>query len=317
MRNGLSALLGLALLLLPAVGRAMELPPALQQGDLAAWSERVDWPEGCQPEAMPPSPLKVARLDGNDWLLLAACESYAYQLRYRAWRVRGDDAGILTALPLLFPFRIVWQDQATLAWRPELVGLADVDGDSLTLTTKARGLGDCGERIVWDLSQPLPVALDYRSQPDCPDAPSEADADPNNWPAVAGTWLKAHRPADRSWQAAQTLARLQADSPQLAWLAGSLVAAEAGCDGATDRWVLGLDDGQEPPEISLFAAASGERIGPFPVDSERQDGLCGIDATLSVETGQRCPVLKIDDGRCDALRISRDPDQLRWTVERN
>jgi hypothetical protein len=281
--------------------------------EVAAWSARLDWPEDCRPEAMP-EPIALSALPGGDRLLLATCRLYAYQAGYRAWRLAGAEAA---PLPLLFPFLVEHDGQATLAWRPELVGLADVEGDRLTLLTKARGIGDCGEAIAWDLSEPLPVATAYRSRPDCPDRPVEADTDPATWPALPEAWLAGHRPADRSRAAVEALARLSAQAPELAWLAGSLVEADLDCDGVREPWALGLDAYDTPPSVSLLAGGEAPAAGPIPLDPGRQIGLCGPDLATRLENGGGCPTLVIEDGLCDALRLTYEPAAGLWRAERN
>ncbi len=330
MRALLAALVASCLLAIPSAlpARAAEPDAGLEAGRLVALGAAVVWPEDCRPEAMPPDAMSLLPLGhgaGGDRLLLATCALHAYQASYRAWRVRETAGGGLEAVPLLFP-QLLPQDGGdgpgarTLAWRADLAGLAELDGARLTLVTKARGLGDCGEVASWDLSQPLPVAVAYRSRPDCPEAPEAADADWRRWPALDGAWLRERRPADRSWAAARALAALHAGAPDLAWLAAGLVESDATCSGQRETWALGLDPLAQPPALSL-RSTGGQALGPIPVDSGQQVALCGLDARLSLESPGRCPArgptLAIDDGLCDRLRLTWDPTSGDWLAGRN
>lgn len=304
-----------------AAGPAPAQDGAATQDEAAAWREAIDWPDDCRPGGAPPEVLSVTPLGDGERLLLVTCALHAYQTTSRAWRLRAGPSGKPEALPLLFPFLATHEEQATLGWRAELVGLPSVEGDRLTLVTKARGLGDCGEAAVWDLSEPLPVAVRYHSRRDCPSPPQPGDADWTRWPALSPDWLRAHRPAERGRAAAEALAALAARAPDLAWLAGTRVEADLDCDGAAEPWALGLDPWSAPPAVTLVAATAAPRAGPIPVDPTQQLGLCGIDLAAEAEPAPaaegQCPSLAIYDGLCDALRLTRNPRAAEWRAERN
>lgn len=56
----------------------------------------------------------------------------------------------------------------------------------------------------------------------------------------------------------------------------------------------------------------------FPIQHNRQEGLCGPNVTISqIDMDKQCPVLRLDDGLCDAFFISWDETQKYYTWERN
>ena len=115
------------------------------------------------------------------------------------------------------------------------------------------------------------------------------------------------------------------DDPAITWRTAQSLALDMNCDGVVDKVVFGVDsrpnirrgavgwiDGRE-------ADAPTRLVVSVPIDDETQFALCHDSVTLekSAKNAGACPVLRVDDGRCDTLYLWRDTTADKWVLDRN
>ena len=110
-----------------------------------------------------------------------------------------------------------------------------------------------------------------------------------------------------------------------AWQRARSLKIDINCDGRMDRAVFGLQGTGTARRAGIgwvdgdAAGRAPEIIIKVPVNGQAQVALCGPPVSLesiSLKPGG-CPVLRVDDGMCDALFIHRDRKKAAWVVERN
>ncbi len=110
--------------------------------------------------------------------------------------------------------------------------------------------------------------------------------------------------------------------PNVIWNTDTTIFMDINCDGIKDQAIFGLS-GKDETQKAAIGWVDGKTIGlgpqfifAVPVGGITQYALCGTDVDLQVLPGA-CPVLRVDDGRCDALFVYRDRKHADWVLERN
>lgn len=91
------------------------------------------------------------------------------------------------------------------------------------------------------------------------------------------------------------------------------------CDGRILQARIGLIP-QTPPEgeqVRAFLTVDDSQL-EWPIGAKRQDAVCSADLTLSVTADPQksgCPMIKVDDGLCDSIRVRWNPaaDTFEWS----
>jgi len=113
--------------------------------------------------------------------------------------------------------------------------------------------------------------------------------------------------------------------PNIIWDTDTTVFLDFNCDGAKDQAIFGLSGKSKTQEGAVgWIDGKTTGLGPqfifaVPVGGLTQYALCGTDVRLEVVTGEKgaCPVLRVDDGKCDALFVHHDAKRGAWVLNRN
>ena len=103
-------------------------------------------------------------------------------------------------------------------------------------------------------------------------------------------------------------------------LASEPILMDLDCDSVADE-VMSLPVEDNQISIIYYPGTRDERMlaVQIPVADNRQDALCSrwLDLEKVVTDGKKCPILRIDDGFCDAMFVSRDTATNQWLIDRN
>jgi len=120
-----------------------------------------------------------------------------------------------------------------------------------------------------------------------------------------------------------------ASEPLLDWDYRAAVRIDLDCDGDEDQVVPGIrmDALGGGVTIGILDSDSEQEPDPIwdlPVDSALQSGICAVPVALKPLQGKvsgdgesSCPILRIDDGQCDAVFLSRRSPDGSYSVSRN
>lgn len=111
-------------------------------------------------------------------------------------------------------------------------------------------------------------------------------------------------------------------APAVSWRSETAVELDLTCDGTPETVVAGTRAGPHEVAVVIAVQRDGTRepVISLPVDSQRQIGVCGAGVRLEqgpATTAAACPALRIDDGLCDAVFLSREGPEGGYTAERN
>ncbi|HEX2203975.1 MAG TPA: DUF1176 domain-containing protein [Longimicrobium sp.] len=160
------------------------LPPAT---DRAAWYARARWTEGCEREhremsRSEASGVRVHPLGGERYLVEAECFLAAYQARYN-FVLYDASAAPPRATLLRFPEHDGerWLVEDGIAGEPAV----DTARGELSVFSKSRGLGDCGQVVRYAFAGGAPKLVEVRAR-DCGLPPEEGEEipPPGAWPLV-------------------------------------------------------------------------------------------------------------------------------------
>jgi uncharacterized protein len=156
---------------------------------------RLGWPDACEasfqdlasPQGQDRKNLGTGveshALGDGRTLYCVQCDLAAYQATYVALlQDKPDGPGTL----LRFPQYDREGAKVTRTESPDLVGLLDFDAKTgeLTVSYKARGIGDCGSLVRYAFpAAGAPKVVEARVKA-CSDHPRERDADTSTWPLV-------------------------------------------------------------------------------------------------------------------------------------
>jgi hypothetical protein len=159
--------------------------------DRARWRARLRWPDACEAEHVLAAKIlesadgrvRAFPLEPGRTLVEVACARGAYQdsLRYYLWdETRAPGEATALSVPTLEPLDDEWEPVERL----EAAGESSFDARqrTLTLLTRARGLGDCGSQARYRVQARKLVLLELRGRP-CDDGPESAPP-PSRWPRV-------------------------------------------------------------------------------------------------------------------------------------
>lgn len=149
--------------------------------DRVDWYERLHWPTDDCPSASPdPERSGVVELSADGRYVQIQCERWAYQGTSLVYR-RSPNGFVLLSFPQYesdAPGKRERYLSAVLTG--EIVGIGN-GGRTLRVLRKYRGLGDCGQYVVYriDSSQVRLKTLRVR---ECPDVMQPAFPPPERWP---------------------------------------------------------------------------------------------------------------------------------------
>jgi hypothetical protein len=256
----------------------------------------------------------IAPVSAGVWVALVTCEHHAYQATDVALRLERRDGDWLQTL-LAFP---TWRESEGtpwpyLAYHPWLTGWADLaDGGRVSLHYKGRGVGDCGEGIVYDVSAPVVRVVEYRAKFEC----DGEYVDPGDWPAVPQPVLEAYAPAVADRRAGALLSAVILRWPRADWMGHAIARGDLTGDGREEQWVGGYSRDWDTKETTYHLVMEEDgrlRSWDLPVASDEQTSLCFPAATLGFESPD---VLAIDDGGCDRVRVGWDASKSTITLTR-
>jgi|GEM_PF-5746561 len=257
----------------------------------------------------------VDRIAEDVWIVTAQCEHHAYQSTDVAVRVE-QRGGTVTAAVLAFPG---WREGAETPWphiayQPWLTGLpGDIADGRLVLHYRGRGIGDCGELITYDLTEPVVRIAEYRAKVAC-----DGDwVEPETWPPVPPQVLKDHAPAVTDRRAGALLGAAILRWPRADWMGHAIARGDLTGDGREEQWLGGnsRDWETEKTTYHLVMEEGGRlRSWDIPVDPDLRIALCFPAAVPAFEAPGR---LTVSDGGCDRLRITWDAAADTIVVDRN
>lgn len=257
----------------------------------------------------------IGALSETSWIAIALCEHHAYQSTEVALRVEARD-GSMTSSVMAFP---LWREGEETLWpyigyQPWLTGLAgELAEGRISLVYKGRGVGDCGERVTFDLRAPVARIVEYRAKFECDGNWIE----PEEWPAVPQQVLDDYAPAFTDRRAGDLLSAVILRWPWADWMGHAIVRGDLDGDGVEEQWIGGHSRNwdTEQSRYHLVREQAGElRAWDFPVATDAQTALCQPAASLALEAPG---VLAIDDGLCDRLRVGWDREQNTISISRN
>lgn len=284
--------------------------------------ERIPMTEPCRVsrEEMgvgPEDNLWVDPLTEDSAILFVTCEVHAYQVTeevIRLDRMPGSDgasgsdsaSGAIEATLLAFPSyrEREGSPEPYLGSRPVLVGLSgELMGSRLRLFNKARGIGDCGDLIDYDLAGPIVRIERYLGKHAC----DGVGDDPETWPPVESFVLNAFAPAVTDRRFARLLHAAMLRLPRVDWLTHGLVRGDLNGDGREEQWVGGYsrDWEKELTSYHLVMEQDGElRLWDIPTELDVPGALCQpiVDLTLWEEGRQ----ILLESRICPPLRIAWD-----------
>lgn len=265
-------------------------------------------------QAAPDENVWVSPLGEGTWVAVALCEHHAYQATEVALRIEQQD-GALTSTLLAFP---TWRESeqtpwAYIAYQPWLTGLAgEVTDGKIALFYKGRGIGDCGEQVVYDLTAPVVRIEEYRAKFEC----DGEWVEPDSWPLVPQQVLDDHTPAVTDRDAGALLSAVMLRWPRVDWMGHAIVRGDLDADSLEEQWIGGYSrnwDTERTWYHLVRAEGDALRSWDIPVATDTQFSLCQPAATLEFESAA---VLAIDDGLCDRLRVGWDATSDTITLDR-
>lgn len=266
-------------------------------------------------QAEPTDNVWIGALSKTTWIVIALCEHHAYQATEVALRVE-QRGGTVTSAVLAFPG---WRESEETPWsylgyQPWLTGWAgEVTDGRITLHYKGRGIGDCGELVTYDVTEPVVRIVDYRTKFEC----DGAYVDPETWDPVPQQVLDDYAPGFTDRRAGALLSAVILRWPRIDWMAHAIVRTDLDGDGREEQWIGGHSlnwDTDQSRYLLVRMQDDALRSWDFPIRPDTQAALCQPAASLVQEGGAG---LAIDDGLCDRLRIGWDADRDTITADRN
>lgn len=243
-------------------------------------------------------------------ILFVTCEVHAYQVTEEVIRLDrlydGSESGKIEATLLAFPS---WREREDtpepyIGSLPKLAGLSgELEGSRLRLLNKARGIGDCGDLITYDLAGPIVRIERYLAKHGC----DGVGDDPETWPPVEPFVLNAYAPAVTDRRFARLLHAAMLRLPRADWLTHALVRTDLNGDGREEQWVGGYSQDWETERTTYHLVMEQDgtlRVWDIPTVVDEPGALCQpiVDLMLS-EEGK---LMMIDSRICTPLRVTWD-----------